>query len=284
MSLEEVKSKVLRPVARIYDLDIPGVRNLEKYMNDMSDEEVKDFRKMVADRAISDLFPETAKSITDKKTRVDLQAKTQSKISPKCPVCVSIFGIVYNEWLTENKTFEECRRSANIAFNEKISSSSFSNHKNNHMFKINLVRRLMILQNPTADHEKVAKGLLQIVSEEIAMEPEGVNLKKVRSARDLIKVIDDIEKTRSKAPIVDARQVTLNQLNISGNIPVSRDTKELLDASWTDEDEEKLGLLTAKWKDKGSALMNSHIPGEVPEVEREKNEVIGEIIEIEEDI
>ena len=271
----------------IYSLEIPEIppeKSIFDFLESLPEDEQKEFKHKIMKQAISELAQKNQKAIVDEKLRNDIRIKTSKRLEPQCKICTSIFYSVYLEWLTvDRKSPKECSQ-LSFLFNEDISPHSFRNHLKNHLFDSNFIRRAIVLSNPDINPKKVAQGYLQLLMEDSISDDE-LNPKKGKLIKDFLKLLDDMERTEikraPKSPIIDASTSTLNltQINYPGSIPESNDTRERLGKKLTDDENERLELLQAKWGDKGSSKIREKIPPEVPKVMKEDNELIDVIFE-----
>jgi hypothetical protein len=238
---------------------------------------------MVVEKVMSEVYPESAKAVFDDKIKTKLITKTQSEVQSRCKVCTSLYATIYNNWLTvDGKSYKECQRVALVAFEEEISYNSFSNHAKHHLHDKNIVRKIMLyMSGDNIDPMKVGQGLLQITVDEI-IQGEDFSIKKVKIAKDLIKVCGDIERNRAKQPIVDNSQINITQVNnsrsIINTIPNATDTKIMLNAPRTEEKKQRLKELQSKWGNKGSGRIKNLVPKEPPVVRKDKDIIDAELI------
>jgi hypothetical protein len=260
------------------DLDIPGVGNIEEFVKTLEPPDRREFKHQVVEKALKDLHPQNREAIQDLKLRTQIQETTQIRVEDHCKVCTSMYVTMYNEWLVIDRSYAECSRIAAVAFEENVLPKHFSNHFKYHMSNKEFIRKAMVLRGPTADPEVLARGLAQLLAEDIIRD-EDMNLKKLNTETKILKAINDFEKTRSRGrPVIDASTTNITQIN-QGNIPYSIDTKELLDEGLTPEGMERLKVLQSKYNSLGSGNVRSKIPDKPPVMKKEKNEAIDLIFE-----
>lgn len=274
LTVDQVKKRyMMDKKPRRNDLDIPDIGNVEEYIKTLEPPERREFKHKVIEKALSTIHPENRKAIEDPNLRMQIQETTQIRVEDHCKVCTSMYVTMYNEWLISDRTYAECSRIAAVGFEENISPERFSKHSKYHMSNKEFIRKAMVLRGPTADPEVLARGLTQLLAEDI-IKDEDMNLKKMNTASKMLKVINDFEKTRSRQrPLIDASTTNITQIN-QGTIPFSVDTKELLDEGLTEEGLERLEFLQSKYNSLGSGNIRSKIPEKPPVMKKEKSDVI----------
>jgi hypothetical protein len=218
---------------------------------------------------IEDLTPSNKQGIMNETVRSDLISKSSKTWIKNCKICSSPFYTMYMQWLTlDNKSYVECSRLANDVFGDEISEGSFSNHKLNHLLDPKIVRRAMIARDPDVQPKKVNLAMIQILQQEMIENPE-INVKTGKLLLEHLKLADGMN---PRAPMVDARSVSITQVNNNG-IPVSKDTQEAIQRELSDGERAQLKLLQEKWKGRGTGAIRSKIQ-DPPKVIPDKANVI----------
>lgn len=284
LTVEQIKNKYFKNELKITnDLDIPNVGKIDEYLKTLSVKDRKEFKEKVFQKAIIDLFPENQKAIFNSRLRAKILNTSQLEVAGRCLVCTSIFATVYNEWLTvDNKTLAECSRVATNIFDDKISISTFRRHLKYHIYDKELVRRAMVVRDGNIDPEKTGRGLLQLLTESIIRD-DYMDLKKIKSAKELIKVLNDYEKLRMKKPAIDASITNITQINTTGKIPVAIGTQNLLLTPLTEDKQQRLKTLKSKWGGHGASRIRNQIPESPPVVKKQKSKVINALIKDDDD-
>jgi len=223
----------------------------------------------VKQEIIEDLTPSNLQGILDETKRADLINKSSKAWNRNCKVCSSPFYTMYMQWLgLDNKSYAECSRLASEIFGDEISEASFSNHKTNHLLDPKIIRRAMIARDPDVQPKKVNLAMIQILQQEMIENPE-INVKTGKLLLEHLKLADGMN---PRAPMVDARSVSITQVNNNG-IPVSKDTEDAVRRELTDGERAELKLLQKTWEKKGTAAIRAQIQ-DPPKVMPERGNVI----------
>ena len=276
LTLDQLKTKIKKEKPeKPNDLEIPGVEKIDEFLQTLDPPDRKEFMQKVKEKAIGDLLPDNRKAIIDTRLRTEIIEATQLVVDNLCIICTSMYAPMYNEWLTKDRRSpEECSRLARSIFIEDIPEKKFKKHAKYHIHDLDLVRKSMILVGPTVNPKNVATGLLQLLAEDI-IKDEDLNLKKIKTAKELVKAITDIEKIQVRAgPVVDARSINITNINEPGNIPIANDTRETLTKQLTPEKMARLRELQETWGNRGSSKIRLEIPEEPPVVKKKESTII----------
>lgn len=265
--------------------EVPKGKSIDKYFLELSPTEQRDFRKRIVAKVFDDITPLNQKAVIDKKVRNDVLTSTTIKFEPFCKVCSSMYYSVYIDWLTlQNRNPLECSKLALVCFGEEISHKSFERHLKNHAIDKKVLRRIMVLKDPQIQPRRIAEGMVQLLSEDIIQDDE-LSPAKAKVLQSYLKVLDDMDKTASKVPVIDS-STNLIQINNNSNvqqIPFAKDTKRVVEAQFTDEDNRRLLELEAKCKGRGTQKIIDVLPDHVPVVDPRRNSSGGNVINVGDD-
>jgi hypothetical protein len=277
-----------QPRIKITIPEVPPGKDVKKFYDEQTPEVQKDLSKKIVEKAIVGLAEQNRNSIVDERVRQKVLVETTRHVEPYCRVCSSRFYGMYVQWEVDGVSRAEMARLS--FFFEKDSEGSahpitqmtFSNHFRDHGLHKDLVRRLIVLNNPDINPKNVATGMLQLLSEDFVRDEE-YNLRKAKAIKDLLKVIDEMNKTDKKpSPVVDNSTTNFVQINQGGNVPLALDTMKTA-AGLTEGESKRLEELEARWNDKGTNKIKAMIPKEVPVVSPSKASGGKNIINVKED-